>query len=225
MRVRAGGPGAGAAVLVPTLAEVPGGRAGEDTAGGPPTRSTGPGTRTPAVLGGHTIGTAGSPCAPPVRFGLAKGRRVRSVDAAQGAVGSDDGLGARAAAAGPGDGRPRDRLQAGRLGFPRVWTGVAGDADPRGAPRGFVAAEGDVGEERYRACTTGGGVRGVEVEHQLHRRTADRDQATKRPSDQEGERLRGGHVRRSGRRTPRRDGHREHEAAPPARESARRALG
>ncbi|MFR9787269.1 lipoprotein [Streptomyces sp. MB22_4] len=126
-----------------------------------------PGARdlAPAVVSGRTIGTADSPCAPPVRFGLAKGRRVRSVDAAQGAVGSDGDLGACAAAAGPGDGRPRDRLQAGRLGFPRVRTSTAGDADPRGLPRGFVAAEGDVGEERYRAFTTGGGVRGAGVEH------------------------------------------------------------
>ncbi|MFF8990614.1 lipoprotein [Streptomyces sp. NPDC014983] len=165
MRIRVEKAGRRAVVAV-TLAAVLGGCAGRDAAGTPPTRTEGPGTKAPAVMDGRTLGAAGSPCALPVRFDLAKGWQARPIDATQGAVGSDGDLGAALLRQGPVTAACEiDSKPAGHIGFLRVWTGRAGGADPRGVLRGFVAAEGDVGAERYRAFTTGGGVHGVEVEY------------------------------------------------------------
>jgi len=153
------------AVVAVALTAVLGGCAGKEAASTPPARTAGAGTKTPAVASGGTIGAAGSPCALPVRFAVAEDWKAQSVDAG-GAEGADDDLAAALLRQGPVTAACEiDSKPAGHIGFLRVWTGKAGDADTRGVLRGFVAAEGDVSKERYRAFTTGGGLRGVEVEY------------------------------------------------------------
>ncbi|MGV9354964.1 lipoprotein [Streptomyces misionensis] len=155
------------AVVAVALAAVLGGCAGQDDAGTPRAGGTKPGAtaaaKDPAAVSGGTIGAAGSPCALPVRFDVAEGWKAESVDA-RGA--QDDGLGAALLRQGPVTAACEiDAKPAGHIGFLRVWTGRAGDADARGALRGFVAAQGHVGKERYRAFAAGGGLRGTEVEY------------------------------------------------------------
>ncbi|TWV55640.1 hypothetical protein FRZ03_06615 [Streptomyces misionensis] len=155
------------AVAAVTLAAVLGGCAGQDATSGPrpggAKAGAGTGTKDPAVVSGATIGAAGSPCALPVRFDIAEDWTAESVDA-RGA--QDDEPGAALLRQGPVTAACEiDAKPAGHIGFLRVWTGRAGDADAHGVLRGFVAAQGHVGKERYRAFTTGGGLRGAEVEY------------------------------------------------------------
>ncbi|MEU2357768.1 lipoprotein [Streptomyces misionensis] len=160
MRVDVGG----RAVVAVALAAVLGGCAGNDEAATPRAggSTTAAGAKDPAAVSGGTIGAAGSPCALPVRFDIAEDWKAESIDA-HGA--QDDGLAALLRQGPVTAACEIDAKPAGHIGFLRVWTGRAGDADPPGTLRGFVAAQGHVGKERYRTFTTGGGLRGAEVEY------------------------------------------------------------
>ncbi|MEW2620400.1 lipoprotein [Streptomyces sp. NPDC048106] len=176
MQVRVGKAGVRAVAAV-TLAAVLGGCAGAGHGTGKDPASThaaGAGTKAPATVRGSTIGAAGSPCALPVRFDIAKDWKAESIDAgasaAKASKGADDDLtGALTDALlrqGPVTAACEiDAKPAGNIGFLRVWTGEAAHDDLRGVLRGFVAAEGDVSEETYRDFTADGGLHGVEVEY------------------------------------------------------------
>jgi hypothetical protein len=130
-----------------------------------------------AAARGGTIGPAGSACELPVRFGVAKRWKAESVDAekelgksGRSARGEDGGLGGALADAFLRQGPVTmaceiDAKPAGHIGYLRVWTGKPGDADAGSVLRRFVAAEDNVGKEKYRSFRTGGGLAAVEVEY------------------------------------------------------------
>ncbi|MEU9450157.1 lipoprotein [Streptomyces sp. NPDC048277] len=114
-----------------------------------------------------TVGAAGSACALPVTFGIAKGWEAAAVD----------GLGA--VASGGTDGDTADGLlrqgpvtlvceldakPAGAVGFLRVSTGKPGSGDARAVLRAFVAAEDGTGRAEYRTFRSGG-LSGVRVDY------------------------------------------------------------
>ncbi|MFE3637743.1 lipoprotein [Streptomyces sp. NPDC059168] len=146
--------------------------AGHRTAASAEAATTGGAAGTAAS--GGTIGAAGSACELPVSFDVAKDWKARGIDAeaemSKASKGSGGGLPDDLADAflrqGPVTAACEiDAKPAGSIGFLRVWTGKPGDTDARTALREFVAAEDNVGEERYHSFTTASGVAGVEVEY------------------------------------------------------------
>ncbi|WP_435866635.1 lipoprotein [Streptomyces yokosukanensis] len=180
MQVRVGSV-RGRAVVAVALAAVLGGCVGsadgdEEKATGSAATAGGKGagrTATPTVRGG-SIGAAGSGCELPVRFDIAEHWKAEAIDSgaesSKASKGSDGDLSGALAEAllrqGPVTAACEiDARPAGRVGFLRVWTGKPGNADAGGVLRQFVAAQDGVGKERYHSVTTGGGLRGVEVEY------------------------------------------------------------
>ncbi|MFE1191736.1 lipoprotein [Streptomyces olivaceoviridis] len=134
----------------------------------------GTGAKGAAAARGGTIGAAGSACELPVSFDIAQHWKAKSIDAdkelAKSSEGEDGGLGGALADAflrqGPVTAACEiDAKPAGNIGFLRVWTGKAGDADAGGVLRAFVAAEDNVSKAQYHSFKTGGGVSAVEVEY------------------------------------------------------------
>ncbi|MBL1084338.1 hypothetical protein JK359_20595 [Streptomyces actinomycinicus] len=167
-------------VVAVALAAVLGGCAQSAKSDGsrPPKSSAGAGdtgaeAKDTAAAGG-TIGPAGSACELPVSFDVAKRWKAKSIDAGKeldkASKKSDDDLSGAFAEAflrqGPVTAACEiDAKPAGNIGFLRVWTGKAGDADAGGVLRAFVAAEDGVSKAKYRSFKTGGGVSAVEVEY------------------------------------------------------------
>ncbi|MEU7413129.1 lipoprotein [Streptomyces sp. NPDC042638] len=130
-----------------------------------------------AAARGGTIGPAGSACELPVRFGVAERWTAEAVDAekelgtsGKPARGEDGDLGGALADAFLRQGPVTmaceiDAKPAGHIGYLRVWTGKPGDADAGSVLRRFVAAEDNVGKEKYHSFRTGGGLAAVEVEY------------------------------------------------------------
>jgi hypothetical protein len=131
------------------------------------------GKKATAVARGGTLGPAGSACALPVSFGLAKGWKPKPVDAgkelAAASKGEDGDLAGELAALlrqGPVTAACEiDAKPSGNIGFLRVWRGKPGGADAGGVLRAFLAAEKDVSEAKYHSFKTGGGVAAVEAEY------------------------------------------------------------
>ncbi|MFF7751513.1 lipoprotein [Streptomyces sp. NPDC007971] len=141
------------------------------------TGAKGAATASAATASGGTIGASGSACELPVSFDIAKDWKAKGIDAerelskaSKRAKGSDgDVTGAFADAflrQGPVTTACEiDAKPAGKIGFLRVWTGKAGNADTRTVLRQFVAAEDNTSKETYRSFKTSDGVSGVEVDY------------------------------------------------------------
>ncbi|MFD9096573.1 lipoprotein [Streptomyces collinus] len=134
----------------------------------------GAGAESAAAASGGTVGTAGSACELPVSFDIAKHWKAKGIAAeeelSKASKGSDGDLSGALADSllrqGPVTAACEiDAKPAGHIGFLRVWTGKAQDADARSVLRRFVAAEDNVSKEKYRTVSTGGGLHGVEVEY------------------------------------------------------------
>jgi len=112
---------------------------------------------------GGTIGAPGSACELPVTFDIAEEWTAESVDAGAASDGGEvaDALLHRGpvTAACEVDAKP-----AGHIGFLRVWTGEAGDADARTVLKDFVAAEDGTSKAKYHDFRTGS-LKGVEVQY------------------------------------------------------------
>ncbi|MFV0137876.1 lipoprotein [Streptomyces sp. HMX87] len=173
MQVGVGNAWRGTAALVALAVGGLTGCAGEDEgAGGGPRASASASTSAalagrggPQVKSGGTIGATGSACELPVTLDVAEGWQAEAVGGPPGATGGESAAELSDALLSQGpvtlvcevDAKP-----AGHIGFLRIWTGEAGDADPRGVLEEFVAAESGVSEEEYSAFESGG-VEGVEV--------------------------------------------------------------
>ncbi|MFB8775970.1 lipoprotein [Streptomyces broussonetiae] len=103
----------------------------------------------PAAVSGGTLGGAGSACELPVTFELAGKWTAEAVE-----VPLEQGPVALVCEV--------DAKPAGSIGFLRVWTGEPGEAGAREVLEGFLAAQGDAGEEEYGAFTADG-LSGAEV--------------------------------------------------------------
>ncbi|MFG3184996.1 MULTISPECIES: lipoprotein [Streptomyces] len=119
-----------------------------------------------AVKSGGSVGAAGSACALPVTFDVAESWKPKAVEA--GSAEGEGELAEELAAAllhqGPVTAACEiDAKPAGNIGFLRVWTGEAGDADARTVLKEFVAAEKGAEQAKYRAFKTADGVTGAEV--------------------------------------------------------------
>jgi len=118
----------------------------------------------PSVASGGTLGAKGSACELPVTFETAAKWKAEAIEAPKDAT--DDTLGSLLRQ-GPVTGVCEiDAKPAGHIGFLRVYQGKPGDADARTVLQGFLAAEKNVSEERYKTFTAGG-VTGVEVSYRV----------------------------------------------------------
>ncbi|WP_316741655.1 lipoprotein [Streptomyces sp. MK7] len=123
---------------------------------------------------GGSVGAAMSACPLPVSFDVAAGWKASAVDPeAVGDSGQAKELADAVLRQGPVTAACEiDAKPAGNIGFLRVYTGKSGSGDARSVLRAFVAAEGDVSEERY-GPVTAGGLDGVEVEYRHRDRALD----------------------------------------------------
>ncbi|MEV6760433.1 lipoprotein [Streptomyces sp. NPDC051105] len=120
-----------------------------------------------AAQSGGTVGAAGSACALPVTFDIARGWQAEAVDgpAAVASNGTDGDLAESLLRQGPVtlvceiDAKP-----AGAIGFLRVSTAKPGSGDAGAVLRAFVAAEDGTSEAKYRAFTSGG-LAGMRVDY------------------------------------------------------------
>ncbi|MFD9002265.1 lipoprotein [Streptomyces sp. NPDC059582] len=116
---------------------------------------------------GGTVGADGSACELPVTFDIARNWKAEAVESdADGSGGSatDDALEALLHQGPVTTVCEIDAKPAGHIGFLRVWTGAAGDADARGVLEAFVTAEGQVSGQKYRTFDADG-LAGAEVEY------------------------------------------------------------
>jgi hypothetical protein len=181
MRVRAGSTvrRAGEVALLAALLAGCGGDGGSDAK--PSARASADRSAAARAASGVFVGPEDSACPLPVTFEVARKWEPKAIEAEESPEGSgDSGAGedvddfekelreellgslltqGPVTAACEINARP-----AGRVGFLRVWTGEPGDGDARSVLEGFVAAENEPGEERYREFT-GNGLDGVEVEY------------------------------------------------------------
>lgn len=122
-----------------------------------------------AARRGDTVGAAGSACALPVTFDIARGWRAAAVEGP--AAGVSDGTDADPAESLLRQGPVTlvceiDAKPAGSIGFLRVSTGKPGSGDAGAVLRAFVAAEDGTSGARYRPFTfTSGGPAGVRVDY------------------------------------------------------------
>lgn len=161
-----------AQALVPALALVGAlsacGQGGDgERDGGASARPSVTASATAAAERGGTVGAAGSACELPVTFDTARNWKAEAVKS--GLDGSGDPATDEALEALLHQGPVTtvceiDAKPAGHIGFLRVWTGAAGDADARGVLEAFVTAEGEVSGQKY-GTFDAGGLAGAEVEY------------------------------------------------------------
>ncbi|MGW2958610.1 lipoprotein [Streptomyces sp. NPDC001220] len=117
-----------------------------------------------AARSGGTVGAAGSACALPVTFDIARGWRAEAVDGPA-SDGTDGDLARSLLRQGPVTlACEIDAKPAGAIGFLRVSTGKPGSGDAGAVLRAFVAAEDGTGKAGYRTFTSGG-LTGVRVDY------------------------------------------------------------
>ncbi|MEU3276098.1 lipoprotein [Streptomyces antibioticus] len=168
MRAGVGNVGRGLVILgmVAGLAAVAGCSGGES--GGSESVGTSASPTVGVAKRGASVGADGSACELPVTFDTAEFWKPKAVDAAAATEEGGD-LGELADAflrQGPVTVACEiDAKPAGKIGFLRVYTGEAGDAEPRAVLEEFVAAAEDVSGATYRSVEAGE-VSATEVEYQ-----------------------------------------------------------